>query len=176
MMKKYMALALGVILGLVLLVACATTTNTGTTYPSSCVKQADGTWNSVILNKIPDPQSVDIMLQLANLEAIKQDVWTKDQAEQLLTWIETQLTLPDITFSTLIAQVLPMVTQLNNVAGAEVYLISQYVTALNVPLPISACDKELIRAHLAKQRTILLLAGASSTQGNQAIKPTLKRP
>ena len=39
--------------------------------PDVCVKDASGNYDSIILQRIPDPASASLLLQLANLEAVK---------------------------------------------------------------------------------------------------------
>jgi hypothetical protein len=130
-------------------------------------------WNSFILEKLPNYRSLDVMLQLANLEALKRtSLWNKEKAENLITWMENQLTTPGLTYADLIGALLPRIEAINELVGEEVYILAQYIPALNQPLAITSCDLVLIKRHLAKQRRVILMAtGVPSTAGRVDVDP-----
>lgn len=125
--------------------------------PDVCVKDASGNYDSIILQRIPDPASASLLLQLANLEAVKNIAgYTVDEALISLDIIESILS-KDITFNGLIDEATKQAGIVNNSYGLELFLISQYVTVLDTPEIVSPCDKALILLHLNKQRQMLKL-------------------
>lgn len=126
--------------------------------PDSCVKDMNGNYGSVILQKIPDPNAASIILQLANLEAVKHvDGYTIGMALTAIDIIESLLKT-NITFNYLIDEAMKQAKLVNASYGVEIFLISQYVGVINTPQIISDCDRDLILRHLEKQRQTLKLA------------------
>ena len=131
-------------------------------HPPEVCKNVDGKYDSVILQKIPDPAAASIILQLANLEAVKNiPDYNVEKALKAIDIIEYVLNVENISFNKLIDESNYQAKLVNSSYGLEIFLISQYVGVLNTPetidVPISVCDKALIQLHLNKQRQMLNL-------------------
>lgn len=114
----------------------------------------EGCENSFIINKIPNYREVDVLFQLANVQGIRQDLYTREQALKFLDDCEAML--ESTTYSDLAIFVIAKIKWLNEHAGVEVLILSQYVTdAFNEPLPLDACDIDLLKKHIQKQRTLI---------------------
>jgi hypothetical protein len=124
------------------------------TPPAEC----EGDVFSIILERIPNPKEASLVLQLANLQLLKKHAYGVEDAKGVLDMVDALLNRP-ITYLDLYAYVASQFGQINSKYGAEIFLISQYMELASEPIQISSCDKALIRAHLAKQRTVLMLAG-----------------
>lgn len=145
-----MAAYIGVVLAnIVFLVCCA-----GTRFvpPPEC----EGS-KSLILERIPDPAGASLVLQVANLELLKHNAYTKQEALEVIRTIEEYSAVENITYGDLVVYVLSRFENFNKEMGAEILLASQYLKVLNEAVPISPCDKALILAHLEKQRKVVLL-------------------
>ena len=136
---------------LVFMVGCAGTTQF--VPPPEC----EGGAKSLILERIPDPAGASLILQVANLELLKHNAYTKQEALEVIRTIEEYSAVENITYGDLVVYVLSRFENFNKEMGAEILLASQYLKVLNEPVPISACDKALILAHLEKQRKVVLL-------------------
>ena len=147
---KTFGLLLAVVLA-VSLTACAG--KSAWTPPAKCDGQP-----SLILEKIPVPKEASLILQLANLQLLKGEAYGPDDARAVIDTIEEVLEI-GVSYADLCAYVMGLTGKFNARYGAEIFLVSQYLELLSAPLPISDCDKELIRLHLAKQRQVLLLVG-----------------
>jgi len=108
--------------------------------------------NSLICEKIPQPKHADILLQLGNLRAIKEDVYSGKQAINFLEKCEgiisEQKTYKDLTQK--------LISQIDEV-DVEIIVLSNYLNKLKVDLPISDFDRNLLKQHIAHQKRIIEL-------------------
>lgn len=107
---------------------------------------------SLICETIPSPETADILLQIANLEAVKHDVYTGEQAIRFLEDCESFLVSVD-TYGDLCRWLAVKVNKLN----IEILVLSGYLDTLNVAMPISNYDRGLLQNHIDQQRNVLLL-------------------
>lgn len=115
-----------------------------------------GCENSVILKQVPNAKEVDLLLKLANVQAVKQNLYTKSEALAAIESIETVLQNESITYADLAAQVLRYVDGANEKAGIEIFLIVDYIQGFkSQPIQIDQCDRDLLFKHLQQQRTYL---------------------
>jgi hypothetical protein len=133
---------------------CSTTTQTSYTLPDTCLTE-DGQESSLILKTIKDPKAASIVLQFANLEALKHNLYNKEQVEQVLDTAEYMINQDAITFRTLIGFIRDRCEEVNGLVGSEIFVLSQYIDVLDVGVEISPCDKDLLIRHINKQRVIL---------------------
>ena len=107
---------------------------------------------SLICEKIPEPEAADILLQLANLEALKNDAYTGkqaleflDQCDKFITEVNTYADLADW-----------LSTKVENI-DAEIIILSGYLKVLDKKLPIYDYDRMLLKQHIEHQRKVLAL-------------------
>jgi len=144
-MKKLVCCLIGLIM---FIPACVTTTPPPV--PDNCQ-------NSIIMNKIPEWKEVDILLQLGNLEALKNDVYTKQQALDAITDLENILKDPNATYADFLVLAINKIRWVNEHAGAEVFIVSQYFNDFNKNIVIDPCDRDILMKHLMKQRKVVAL-------------------
>ena len=113
-----------------------------------CVNHTD----SLICQYIPDPLQADLVLRIANLEAIKNNVYTKQQALIAIDKIETAVN-STITYSDILILTNEYIKQL----GPEIIVVTSTFDKLNQNIPISDYDKKLIIAHLERQKQVINL-------------------
>lgn len=132
-----------IVLAVMLCLGC-TTTNP---IPPGCE-------SSVILKQIPNAKEVDLLLKLANVQAVKQNLYTKSEALAAIESIETVLLEKNITYADLAGQVLRYVDGANQRAGIEIFLIVDYIQGFKSEVvQIDKCDRDLLLKHLQQQRT-----------------------
>lgn len=149
-MKKMLSLWLSMLLVL-LLSGCAGLNFGGG--PSVCdnVPPED----SLICQKIPKPETVDVLLQLANLEGIKYDAYTAAQAEEFITkcinFLETVEDWDDlITWITLQMEDVP----------AEIIILSRWAPQFASGGVLLPMDRQMLLYHLNNQLQIVqMMAG-----------------
>jgi len=147
-MKKSVKLLVVFLFGLLFLTGC---------FNAQPQVPPPGCEHSLIVQKIPNYRNVDILLQIANLEALKQRVYTKEQALDALDDIEKVLKDENATYSQLLSVVVSKVNWVNEHAGAELFILSQYFEIFKSNQKIDPCDRDLLLAHLAKQRAVILM-------------------
>ena len=111
--------------------------------------------DSLILKRIPDPQGASFILQVANLELLKHNAYSRKQALETIKTLQDFVDL-DVTYADMVAYVMSKFVDFNHEYGGEILLASEYLRVLNEPLPISSCDKALIKIHLEKQKRLVL--------------------
>lgn len=124
--------------------------------PGPCVT-SDGTpvENSLILEYIPDPYKASIILEIANLEMLtRMDLYS---TQDLLTFLDTvETTLDELTtWEELFYYLDARADTFNKTLKTEIILLSSYFQVLNKPVPLSACDRSLIHAHIERQRRLV---------------------
>lgn len=107
---------------------------------------------SLICEKIPEPEAADILLQLANLEALKSDSYSATQAEEFLAECETFIDEVE-TYADL-ANWLSL--RVKNIE-AEIIILSGYLKVLDKELSIYDYDRMLLKKHIEHQRKVLAL-------------------
>ncbi|MFK4765324.1 hypothetical protein ACI3L3_11165 [Desulfobaculum sp. SPO524] len=152
--RKLKVLLLPLPLCAMLLAACATQTAPAYTPPAPCEGQP-----SLILEKMPDPRAASGLLIVANAAAVKAELYTAREALAVIDTIEAFLAQAG-SYSELVSFVMARVADANARAGTQVFLVADILPQLDSPLPISACDRALVRIHLAKQRLAIAAVGA----------------
>ena len=125
----------------------------------STVNIPTGCENSLIYKSVPDVKATGVILQLANLEALKNNVWKASEAKGIINGLLDMLNMENITYATFIQQAVANVKWLNENVAAETVIIINYVDALNKPIPIDKCDIGLLKTHLQKQLSVIAMSG-----------------
>jgi len=120
--------------------------------PSIC----DGVEGSLICDTVKNPETADILLQLTSYEMLKNGVFSKEDVFNFLNDIELLLN-NIVTWSDLVYYVTNRVEFLGEKMGVELYILTQYSSALNQPIAISEFDKELLLIHIEKQKRLVNL-------------------
>lgn len=144
---------------LLVLIFCVAGCATTYTPPSGCV-DADGELkDSLILENISNPKHTGLILEMANLEFLKRsDVYSADDALKFLDQVEAKIDADTYTWEELMSYVVRESSEFNEAIGAEVILLSGYFQLLDKPVPISECDKLLLKKHLDRQRFVVQLS------------------
>lgn len=134
----------------VALVSIMFVTGCATTQPSQiCLGHTE---DSLICQHIPNPLQADVVLRIANLEAIKNDVYTRQQAYDAINYIEDVVKTTN-TYSDLLLVVNKYIKNM----GPEILIVTSSFEELNKTLPISDYDRKLILIHLERQKEIIKL-------------------
>ena len=121
--------------------------------PAVCVDNP-----SFILETAPDPAALDKGLLIVNLAALQTiKGYTTADANEVLDQIEGLLDRTDATYLELTTYILQKADIANALAGSVIFIVGDDLQTLSSPLPVNACDIELIRRHLAKQRMLISL-------------------
>lgn len=110
---------------------------------------------SLIVERIPDVQALDrglLTIQLAALEKVKG--YDYKDALAVIDQIE-EMADASKTYATLVAYVARQVDLANRLAGAVIFIIGEDLSTLNEDVPISDCDRLLVKKHLDKQRALI---------------------
>jgi hypothetical protein len=140
---------LTILLAILFLAGCATSPYTP---PIEC--QAG---KSLILERIPDARALDkglMAVQLAALEGLP--AYSKADAIAILNIIEERID-QGMSYANLVEYVSAKLELANNIAGAVIFIIGDSIRLLDSPFEISACDKVLIKRHIAKQKMLLTI-------------------
>ena len=109
--------------------------------------------DSVICEVVPDPLAADIVLQLANVEAVKEGVYSPDEAVDVIDQILDALSAEEVpTYGGLGAFAASRIKGVE----PEIVVLSGYIDLLNQDIPIKDYDAYLIRTHLERQKTAML--------------------
>ena len=119
--------------------------------PAVCTNSTDS-----LLLKLPEPLLISKGLVYANVK-LAQKYGYGPEAIKVIEEIDAQL-VDGLTGQDFIAMVQSHVANLNEKYALELMLVADVVN-LNVPVPLSACDIELIRLHLQRQKSMLQLFG-----------------
>lgn len=117
-----------------------------------------GCENSILYSQLGNQLlEVDAILKVANVVAIKEDVYTRAQAlnaiDNLILVLNSNPSYLDFGM-----MVWEMVEDVNQTTRIEVLLVSEYLLeSFNSPIPIDPCDKDLIVLHLEKQKRLIML-------------------
>jgi hypothetical protein len=128
-----------------LLVGCIG--NTPYTPPTECVNA-----ESMILEKFPDPRTLDkglLMVQVAALKSV--DGYDKARALEVLDDLEAFVATTDsLTYATLMNKILGVVSGANSDADMLLFIIGPNIGQFDSPERIFPCDKVLIAQEFAR--------------------------
>ncbi|MCK9325015.1 MAG: hypothetical protein M0P69_05925 [Bacteroidales bacterium] len=111
---------------------------------------------SLICQKIPEPESVDLLLKLANDEMLYRGTYTVAQASDFLDRIEGYV-MDITTYSGLILAVNRELELLPLLIRNKLFILADATYEINVALPICDFDRGLILKEIAEQRKMLLM-------------------
>ena len=117
-----------------------------------------GCEDSLIYSKMPYPQVTDTILQVS-VYNFAVETGAAPQILDVIGHLEVALANPGgMNFSDFVLLVNEQVGLLNQRWGVSLLIVSESLADLNLPLPISDCDRNLILKHLAKQKKWVTLA------------------
>lgn len=105
---------------------------------------------SLICEKIPQPEHADIALQLVNVRALKNDQYTAQEVLDFLNTCEAFLE-EDITYGKFVKWLGAYVEDVE----LEVVILSNYLSVLKVDTPISEYDRMLLQEHIERQKEVV---------------------
>jgi len=121
------------------------------TPPAVCQNSTDS-----LLMKLPEPHLISTGLVYANVK-LAQKYGYGPEVVAVLNDINARL-VDGLTGHDFLEMVSARVATLNTQYALELMLVAEAVN-LDVPIPLSACDLELIRLHLERQKSMLKLFG-----------------
>jgi len=141
---------------LMLFAACSTTY----TYPELTAKYCgSSTEDSVILKIFGDPSNEDLLLQIANGVMLSKNIYSVELVGIMFDECEKYLSMDDmiITGADVFNFAMERISALKSLVGDNpmLLMLSPLAPAINVPDILTACDKQLLLAHIAKQRIVL---------------------
>ncbi len=115
-----------------------------------------GADQSVICSTI-SPSSADFSLMLANLEGIKNNLWTREAAVSFFNEVERILDANN-TWLSLTRHIINRLDILREDMGVEIIFLSSYINLpeFNSDMIISEYDKYLLKTHIKHQRERVL--------------------
>jgi len=116
-----------------------------------------GCEDSLLYRIVPNPAAVDTLLALGVFEFVKHNPKARRDIERALDFIDVALADENLTYLGLATLVAGQADGLTRKYGAEILVISEILRGLDREIPMSTCDRELIRAHVAKQKRYLAL-------------------
>jgi hypothetical protein len=138
--KKFYWLVTGLSAAVVLVaffLSCAATTNV----PEGCE-------NSVIYRLVPDPNQAGLLLKLGNLAAIDANIYTPQQALDVISEVRLVLNSYDTTYSILAMFV-------SDKVGPYIMILGDLVPQFKLyDIPINECDLKILNKHLDEQEAI----------------------
>lgn len=105
---------------------------------------------SLICEKIPHPEQAGILLQIANITALKKDAYSAEQAFKFLDDVESFLKEAD-TYGNACRWIANEMDKYD----LEVLILSGYIDILNIPETITEYDRELLLKHIERQRALI---------------------
>lgn len=106
---------------------------------------------SLICEKIPQPEHSDILLQLANVRMLKNEVYIAEDALDFLEMCKSFLTEEEVSYGGL-AQWLA--TKMDDYS-LEVLVLSGYVDTFKSPQMITDYDRSLLLKHIERQKNLI---------------------
>ena len=108
---------------------------------------------SLICQKIPNPEMVSTALLAANYAALRGDAYGKDAALNVISELEGIVQAGGITYMYIITKVAELLEQ--DEAAAVILILSPNINLLDSPLTITEFDQGLLLAHLEYQRQLM---------------------
>lgn len=110
---------------------------------------------SLICEKIKNPEMVSTALLAANYGALKADAYNKEAALEVITELESIVKAGGVTYMYIITKVSELLEQ--DEAAAVVIILSPNINLLSSPLTITPFDQGLLLAHLQYQRQLIMV-------------------
>jgi len=120
--------------------------------PSTACKDAPE--GSLICAAVPNPESQDLLIQLANDELLYQGVYTAAEANAFLERIEGYVTSMS-TYADLIIAVEKELDLLPDRIQNKLFILSKFTTSLSADLPICDFDRQLLLRGIQNQKTVV---------------------
>jgi len=144
------------------LVSCATMKQ----YAAESNVPPPGCEDSLIYQYLPYPNVTDTVLQVAVYNFAEEVGGSKGDILKVIASLDKALEPVEggsatLNASDFVLMVMQQVEQLNNRWGISLLIVSESIEALNVPSPLTICDAQLIRSHLAKQEKWVSMARAN---------------
>lgn len=105
---------------------------------------------SLICKRLSNPEQADVLLQVANIQGLKNDVYSGEEALKFLDFCEQLINKSTTYFD--------MTNYISNVFDdyeLEVLILSRYMPKLAVDIPITNYDRQLLLAHIQHQREVI---------------------
>lgn len=145
-----------VLIGILLALTLAACNSTTFIPPKEC--EGD---RSLLLQTIKDPQALSKGLMTINLLAMeKLDNYGPKDATAVLDQVEKMVAGTHMTYAELVGYLLDKLEVANALAGAAVFIVGEDISKLNMLVPITTCDRELVLKHIEKQRVLVAIYGA----------------
>jgi len=111
-----------------------------------------GCEQSVLYDKIPNLKEVDLLLKIGVIEVVKKKPQLKTSILNGLNELDRLLSSPvPPTYVDLLAVVTKDIAWINDQAGIEILILSEYAGVFSQPIQIFPCDISLLREHIKKQ-------------------------
>lgn len=149
-MKRFMVVAISMVM-VFLLVGCGSIQT-----QESSVCNGVSVEESLICQKIPNPEMVSSTLLAANYGAIKSGTYSKEQALKVVGELQNIVDSGGISYMYLITRAAELIDA--NEAAAVILILSPNVNLLQSPLQITPFDQQLLTTHLNYQRQLIALA------------------
>ena len=102
----------------------------------------EGCENSLIYKYVPKPKIVGGVIRLGNMAAMRESLYTKEQALNSIYMIKGLLDQPNLTYFYLMDAVNPLIKKVNY--GTEVMMVSTAFMDIDKEVPLDPCDRELL--------------------------------
>ena len=147
-MKRGLLINLLMLSILFLLISCA-----GMEMSTSSVCTDVPPEQSLICQKIPNPEMVSTALLAANYGALKADIYAKDAALNVISELQTIVKSGGVTYMYIINKASELLER--DEAAAIVIILSPKINLLDSPLTLTEFDQGLLLAHLEYQKQLI---------------------
>lgn len=106
---------------------------------------------SLICDKIPQPENADILLQLANVQMLKEEAYSAEDALNFLDMCESFLSEETVTYAGMVRW---LSTKMEDYS-LEIFVLSGYVETLQIPQTLTDFDRNLLLSHIEHQRNLI---------------------
>jgi len=113
--------------------------------------------DSLICQYIPNPESADILMQLAAYELLKANPQAKEAVSEILDHAFSNLDQEVLIWSDIVMWVVAQSDYLKANFGGEIVILSGYATVLNYSVPISNFDKNLLKIHIERLKKVVAM-------------------
>ena len=125
---------------------------------TSAAQRPAGCEQSIIYDHLPAPQLSGAVILIAVSELARSQPKVQPYILGAIDAVLKLLEDDQLTYVELASATVQQVAWVNQYFGNRFLAYSEILSAFDRPIPLYACDRDLIRAHLTKQRVMLQLS------------------
>lgn len=122
---------------------------------TSATQRPPGCEQSIIYDHLPAPKLSGAVILIAVSELARSQPKAQPYILGAIDAVLKLLEDDQLTYVELASAAMQQVSWVNEYFGNRLLVYSEILSAFDQPVPLYACDRDLIRAHLTKQRVLL---------------------